>query len=150
MTVLFRAVRLIEGGVFDVSVRGERIERVTPHDPAVEVQGYDRVIDGTNRLLIPGFFNTHCHAAMTLFRGYGEDLPLQRWLEERIFPAEDRLNYQSVLVGTRLAIAEMLKNGIISGSIDPFRRRICSQNGVLRNDGNSVFTPEEILNITWL
>ena len=67
-------------------------------------------------LLIPAFYNTHCHAAMTLFRGYGEDLPLQRWLEERIFPAEDRLTHRSVLVGTRLAIAEMLRNGIASFS----------------------------------
>lgn len=74
------------------------------------------VIDCKGDLLIPAFYNTHCHAAMTLFRGYGEDLPLQRWLEERIFPAEDRLTHQSVLAGTRLAIAEMLRNGIASFS----------------------------------
>jgi len=74
------------------------------------------VIDCKGNLLIPAFYNTHCHAAMTLFRGYGEDLPLQRWLEERIFPAEDRLTHQSVLAGTRLAIAEMLRNGIASFS----------------------------------
>lgn len=114
MTVLFRAVRLIEDGIFDVSVRGERIERVSPHDPAVEVQGYDRVIDGTNRLLIPGFFNTHCHAAMTLFRGYGEDMPLSRWLHERIFPAEARLRDEDVYAGALLGIAEMLRGGTVS------------------------------------
>ncbi|MBQ2735351.1 MAG: amidohydrolase [Clostridia bacterium] len=74
------------------------------------------VVECNGNLLIPAFYNTHCHAAMTLFRGYGEDLPLQRWLEERIFPAEDKLTHQSVLVATRLAIAEMLRNGIASFS----------------------------------
>ena len=51
--------------------------------------------------------------------------------------------------GTK-ALAEMLRNGIINGSIDPFRRPISSQDGTLRNDGNSVFSPEEILNMDWL
>ena len=51
--------------------------------------------------------------------------------------------------GTK-ALAEMLKSGIINGSIDPFRRPISSQDGTLRNDGNSVFSPEEILNMDWL
>ena len=74
------------------------------------------VINCQGNLLIPAFYNAHCHAAMTLFRGYGEDLPLQRWLEERIFPAEEKLNYKSVLVASRLAIAEMLRNGIASFS----------------------------------
>ncbi len=74
------------------------------------------IIEGKGNLLIPAFYNTHCHAAMTLFRGYGEDLPLQRWLEERIFPAEDRLTYQSVYTATKWAIAEMLRGGIVSFS----------------------------------
>ena len=67
-------------------------------------------------MLIPAFYNAHCHAAMTLFRGYGEDLPLQRWLEERIFPAEDRLTYQSVYSATKWAIAEMIRGGVVSFS----------------------------------
>lgn len=73
-------------------------------------------VDCGGNLLIPAFYNTHCHAAMTLFRGYGEDLPLQRWLEERIFPAEERLTYKSVNVATKLAIAEMLRTGTASFS----------------------------------
>ena len=74
------------------------------------------VIDCGGNLLIPAFYNAHCHAAMTLFRGYGEDLPLQRWLEERIFPAEERLTYQSVYSASKLAIAEMLRGGVVSFS----------------------------------
>ena len=77
---------------------------------------FDQTVDCRGNLLMPAFYNAHCHAAMTLFRGYGEDLPLQRWLNERILPAEDRLTPESVLVASRLAIAEMLRNGIASFS----------------------------------
>ncbi|MBQ7334906.1 MAG: amidohydrolase [Clostridia bacterium] len=74
------------------------------------------IIDCHGNLLIPAFYNAHCHAAMTLFRGYGEDLPLQRWLDEKILPAEEKLTYRSVRVATELAIAEMLRNGVASFS----------------------------------
>ena len=102
-----------EKGIWHILVENKRILSVTRDLP--DTTGAD-VIDAKGNLLIPGFYNAHCHAAMTLFRGYGEDLPLQRWLEERIFPAEDRLNYENVTVATRLAIAEMLKGGIVSFS----------------------------------
>ncbi len=46
----------------------------------------DEVVDATDHIVMPGFFNAHTHSAMTLFRGYAEDLPLDRWLNERIFP----------------------------------------------------------------
>ncbi|MBE6633535.1 MAG: amidohydrolase [Ruminococcaceae bacterium] len=72
----------------------------------------NETVDCGGNLLIPAFYNAHCHAAMTLFRGFGEDLPLKRWLEEKIFPAEERLTFRSVYHATMLAIAEMLKSGI--------------------------------------
>ena len=75
---------------------------------------YDGDMDCGGDLLIPAFYNAHCHAAMTLFRGYGENLPLDRWLNERIFPAEERLNAQNVYAASMLACAEMLRNGIVS------------------------------------
>ncbi len=77
---------------------------------------YDQVINGKGNLLIPGFYNSHCHAAMSMFRGIGEDLPLARWLNEKIYPAEERLNEKNVRVSSKYAIAEMLKNGIVSFS----------------------------------
>ncbi len=77
---------------------------------------YDKSINGNGNLLIPGFYNSHCHAAMVMFRGYGEDLPLWRWLTEKIFPAEERLNTDNVYISAKYAIAEMLKNGIVSFS----------------------------------
>ena len=100
-------------GMWNVTVENKRIASITRELP--DTTGAE-VVDAKGNLLIPGFYNAHCHAAMTLFRGYGEDLPLQRWLEERIFPAEDRLNRENVTVATRLAIAEMLKGGIVSFS----------------------------------
>ena len=116
-TILKNATLLPEAGFaqnpIHVLVEDGRIASITEAMP--QTAGAE-VIDCKGNLLIPAFYNAHCHAAMTLFRGYGEDLPLQRWLEERIFPAEERLNYKSVLIATRLAIAEMLKNGIASFS----------------------------------
>ena len=96
-----------------VTVEDRKITEITEKCP--DLTGAETV-ECQNDLLIPAFYNAHCHAAMTLFRGYGEDLPLQRWLEERIFPAEDRLTHKSVYTATKLAIAEMLRNGIASFS----------------------------------
>lgn len=77
---------------------------------------YDTVKDCRGGLLIPAFYNTHCHAAMTLFRGYGDELPLQRWLNERIFPAEDRLTGEAAYYASLLACAEMIRSGTVSFS----------------------------------
>lgn len=116
-TIIKNATLLAETGygtgLWNITVENKRIASITKELP--DTTGAETV-DAKGNLLIPGFYNAHTHAAMTLFRGYGEDLPLQRWLEERIFPAEDRLNYENVTVATRLAIAEMLKGGIVSFS----------------------------------
>ena len=69
-------------------------------------------IDLQNHILAPGLVNAHCHAAMTLLRGAADDLPLQRWLTERIWPMEGALvDEHFVRVGTQLAAAEMLLGG---------------------------------------
>ena len=120
MTVLIKNVKLPEAygfGTDNVTVEVcDRVFGSIGRAASKPEHLYDNVIDGKGNLLIPGFYNTHCHAAMTIFRGYGEDLPLDRWLNEKIFPAEDRLTHASVRVGAELAIAEMLSNGIVSFS----------------------------------
>ena len=64
-------------------------------------------------VLIPGLVNTHTHAAMTLLRGYADDLPLMRWLQEYIWPAEQKhVSPEFVYDGTMLACAEMLRGGV--------------------------------------
>ena len=65
-----------------------------------------------NQVLIPGLINLHTHAAMTLFRGLADDLPLMAWLKDHIWPAESRwVDSQFVKDGTQLAIAEMIRSG---------------------------------------
>jgi 5-methylthioadenosine/S-adenosylhomocysteine deaminase len=71
------------------------------------------VVDLSDHLLLPGLINAHTHAAMTCFRGLADDLPLQEWLHQVIFPAEGmHVNPELVTHGTLLAAAEMLTNGV--------------------------------------
>ncbi len=77
---------------------------------------FDRKIDGNGKMMIPGLYNCHTHTPMTHFRGMAEDLPLDRWLNEAIFPAEDKLNGQIAALGTTLSCAEMIASGTVSMS----------------------------------
>lgn len=69
------------------------------------------VIDRPRCVAIPGLVNTHGHAAMTLLRGAGDDMPLMNWLNERIFPLEAKLTEQAIYWGTTLAAWEMIQSG---------------------------------------
>ncbi len=81
--------------------------------PGVRPQPGDDVLDARGTILVPPLINGHTHAAMTLFRGYGDDLPLMRWLEEKIWPIERRLESEDVYWGTRLACLEMIRSGTV-------------------------------------
>ncbi len=70
-----------------------------------------REIDAHGGIIMPGLINSHTHAAMTLFRGLADDLPLMEWLNDHIFPAESRITADMVYRGTLLACAEMLLSG---------------------------------------
>ena len=94
-----------------VGVRGKYIEWVSDKAPS---ENFGECIDGTNRLLMPGLYNAHTHVAMTLMRGYGEELPLQSWLFDRIFPFEDKLFGEAVYWGSMLGMAEMLATGTVA------------------------------------
>jgi 5-methylthioadenosine/S-adenosylhomocysteine deaminase len=69
------------------------------------------IIDGSDFIVMPGLVNTHTHAAMTLFRGLANDLPLFEWLSKHIWPAEAKLKPKDIYAGSLLAAAEMLKSG---------------------------------------
>ena len=104
-----------------VGTKGDRITYIGTGAPcdaqrAVGDVDMDRVVDGRGKLLMSGFYNAHAHSPMTLLRGYGENLPLSRWLNERIFPFEDKLTGPAVYAGTLLAMAESLRYGIVSTS----------------------------------
>ena len=70
-----------------------------------------RIIDAHGGIIMPGLVNAHTHAAMTCFRGLADDLPLMTWLNDYIFPAEAKLDYEKVYCGTLLACAEMILSG---------------------------------------
>src|SRR5262249_45693531 len=71
----------------------------------------DETIDAGGAMLIPALVNGHTHAAMTLFRGYGGDLPLMRWLQEKVWPVEAKLDAEDVYWGARLPCLEMIRTG---------------------------------------
>jgi 5-methylthioadenosine/S-adenosylhomocysteine deaminase len=94
-----------------VAVTGARIVAVGHQEDIASRFAAERVLDYPQGLIMPGLINAHTHAAMALFRGLADDLPLEEWLNDHIFPAEKHLDYQFVYWGTRLAVAEMLLSG---------------------------------------
>ena len=78
--------------------------------PAAPWEGIDR-LDGRGCLVAPGLINAHTHAAMTLFRGRADDLPLMEWLEKHIWPYEAVMTENEIYAGARLGILEMVRNG---------------------------------------
>jgi 5-methylthioadenosine/S-adenosylhomocysteine deaminase len=103
----------VTGASLDGETVGLRCEDglIAEIGPGVAAAPGDEVIDAGGGALVPPLVNGHTHAAMTLFRGYGDDLPLMRWLEEKIWPAEARLEPEDVYWGTRLACLEMIRTG---------------------------------------
>ena len=96
-----------------VAIRDGRIEAVLPIAQATHRYPGARVLELAEHVLIPGLVNAHTHASMSLMRGLADDLPLMRWLEEHIWPAEARhVSAQFVKDGTLLACAEMLRGGV--------------------------------------
>ncbi len=94
-----------------VGVEGDKIDYIGTQKPQKD---YGDEYDGKQKLLSAGFVNLHTHSPMTLLRGYAENLPLQSWLNDRVFPFEDRLNCDRAYYGAMLSIAEMLACGTTS------------------------------------
>lgn len=73
---------------------------------------WDKELDCNGNLLMPGFKNAHTHSAMTFLRSYADDVPLQQWLNEKVFPVESKLTGEDIYHLTRLAVLEYLTSGI--------------------------------------
>jgi 5-methylthioadenosine/S-adenosylhomocysteine deaminase len=99
---------VVGGAAIGLRCAGGTIEAVGPE---VVAQAGDETLDAAGMPLVPALVNGHTHAAMTLFRGYGGDLPLMRWLEQKVWPVEAKLEAEDVYWGTRLACAEMIRTG---------------------------------------
>ena len=106
MNTLIRNV-LIKNKRTDILIKGNRIAKIASNinEPA------DNIINGTGKLAMPGLMNAHTHAAMTLLRGYSDDLPVKEWLETKIWPLEATLTEEDVYWGAKLACLEMIRTG---------------------------------------
>ncbi len=95
-----------------LAIKGDIITAIGPEKELRPLESTAReILDAQGGAVLPGLINTHTHAAMTLFRGLADDLPLKDWLNHHIFPAEKKLNAQWVYWGTSLACAEMILSG---------------------------------------
>lgn len=99
---------IIENGF--IAVNGDSITDILTMD-SLGFWEAGKIIDAKGGIIMPGFVNTHTHAAMTCFRGLSDDLPLMSWLNDHIFPAEARLDHEKVYKGSMLACAEMILSG---------------------------------------
>jgi len=95
----------------NIYVEDQEVVQISKKPISIEA---DYKIDGRKKLVLPGLINTHTHIPMTLLRGYGDDMVLQKWLEERIWPVESKLNSESVEIGTKLGLLEMIASGTTS------------------------------------
>lgn len=96
-----------------LAVDGKYITYVGDKKPQGE---FDTIKDVQGNILMSGLFNCHTHTPMTLLRGVGSDLPLDKWLFEKIFPVEDRLTREDIEAGSYLALMEMISSGTVSFS----------------------------------
>ncbi|MBQ3840786.1 MAG: amidohydrolase [Fibrobacter sp.] len=94
---------LIDGNVFS-----KIVDASTP-----EMANGAEIIDCKNLALVPAFYNGHTHAAMSLLRGYADDMELSKWLNEYIWPFEAKLTDKDIEIGSRLAVLEMIKSGTV-------------------------------------
>ena len=118
--MLFKNVDIVDESFnikenMNVLVKNGRISYVgSDLSSQVKLQGDEEVYDGKNKLLLPGFVNSHAHTPMTLLRGYSENKVLQKWLFDSVFPFEGKMTAEDVYNGMMLGIAEMLSFGIVS------------------------------------
>jgi 5-methylthioadenosine/S-adenosylhomocysteine deaminase len=89
-------------------IENDKIAKISPKIDSIAI---DKVIDGTKKILMPGLINTHTHISMNLFRGLADDMELDTWLNNHIWPMEANLKGEYCYIGALLAQIEMIKSG---------------------------------------
>lgn len=107
MSVLIRDVEL-DGAITQIYIEENRIAEIGKRREA------DVVVEGKGKIALPGLVNLHTHAPMVLLRGFADDIPLQQWLETKIWPQEAKLTADDIYWGAKLACLEMIKSGTTS------------------------------------
>ncbi|NLW06994.1 MAG: amidohydrolase [Clostridia bacterium] len=100
---------VIENGA--IAISDDRLEYVGSLAELPPDWQQQETIAAADMIALPGLVNSHTHAGMTLLRSYADDLPLQQWLEEKIWPREDQLEREDIYWGTKLALLEMIRSG---------------------------------------
>ena len=116
-------------------------DKITYIGPAPEtLPAFERQIDLGGDLVMPGFKNAHAHAGMSFVRSYADDVPLQPWLFEQIFPLEAHLTPERVYHFTKLAIMEYVSGGVTAAFDMYFYRLMNAQSAAARSIGLSCGT----------
>ncbi|HWR24496.1 MAG TPA: amidohydrolase [Feifaniaceae bacterium] len=129
-----------------IGIIGDTIRCIGADRPKEE---YGAEKDLSGKLVMPGLYNAHTHTPMTLLRGVGSGLPLDRWLNEAVFPVEGRLTAEDIRAGTRLALMELLASGVVSFSDMYYQTEITAEEvlscGVKANLNSPIlgFDPDE-------
>ena len=100
----------------DVSLNGKIVNILIKDGRFADLQAdadaaADAIYDASGEAIVPSFFNTHTHAAMTLLRGYADDMELFTWLNDHIWPFEAKMTAHDIYNGSRLAVLEMIRSG---------------------------------------
>ncbi len=119
--MLFKNIQMIDPAFrvledMTVAVRGDTIAYIGSWKDLPEGEDWGEIYDGRGRLLIPGLYNIHAHTPMTLLRGYGENLSLHDWLNQKIFPFEAKLTAEDIYYGYLLGVAEMVRFGTVAST----------------------------------
>lgn len=116
MKILLKNIKRIYSPQSDLSdykhivIKDKIIDSIIKKIPG-DISKFDKVIDCKNMVILPGLINNHTHSSMSLLRGYADDYNLQKWLNDKIWPAEAKLTDQDIYWGAMLAVIEMIKTG---------------------------------------
>lgn len=98
-------------GIFDIVIKDDVIDKITKNYNGI----YDEVIDATGKIVMPGLINTHMHMGMSIFRNTNDGLDLMHWLNDKIFPIENKMTEEDIYYSTLLTCIEMIKTGTTCG-----------------------------------
>ncbi len=109
MSLLLKNI-ILNGKKTDIFVERNKIKKIGSN---LNLKATDKIDGKSEKAVLPGLINCHTHAAMVLFRGFADDLPLKIWLEKKIWPLEAKLSKDNIYWGTKLACLEMIKTGTV-------------------------------------